>query len=249
VRARFAFLLAVGLGSGAACAGKDTWRKSAELYRGDHALVQKETRADASFAHPAELDGAELSRDLCALRYIDRWSVTRGEDPHAPWSCEDATQVGEAIARGLATAGSAERVRFWVRWRERDIGAPWYVPDERHTRGVAFVNEAGQLELNFDWVHRVQGDAPRANKSPEEARSRRVRLVPPRGVELGESEGKRQPLRLIWPMPDSSGRARVEADVDPATRARMELLEEMLEAGEIDQATYERRKGDLLGSP
>ena len=231
-----------------ACVSGDRWRKSAEVHRDDRVLVQRETRSGSSFAHPVTLDAESLAKDLCALRYIDKWAVTRNDEAHPPWSCEDAGQVGRAIAAGLAAADENERVRFWVRWRERDIGAPWYVPDERHTRGIAFLNADRQLELDFDWVHRVQGESSRAARSPDERSSRRVRLVPPPGVELVESDGKRQPMRLIWPMSGEARRDRVEPDVDPAVRARLELLEEMHRAGDIDDATYERRKREISSS-
>lgn len=231
-----------------ACAGGQRWRKTGELHRDDRVVVQTEAGREADYAHPLELDEQALAQRLCELRYIDRWNATRKDQEQVPWACEDAQKVAAAIVAGLHDAGPNERVRFWVHWRERDNAAPWYVPDERHTRGIAYRNAAGQLQLDFDLVDRVVGEGGRATRAPDEGKNRRVRFIPPAGMDLAEHDGKRQPMRLIWPIDDGGGRDTLKSDVDPALRARLELLEEMHRAGDIDEATYERRNAELGAS-
>ena len=60
--------------------------------------------------------------------------------------------------------------------------------------------------------------------------------------------GNDNPWRLIWPIAGAGGHDTVKTDVDPEQRARLEMLEEMHRAGDIDDATYERKKAEL-GQP
>ena len=237
--------LVLGLLVISACAAGRNWRASGDLHRDDTVLVQTERNPDARYAHPATVDGASLAEQLCGLAYINQMNPTYKQKGGVPWSCEDAQKVAEAVTQGLAAASPNERVRFWVHWRERDNGSTWYVPDERHTRGIAYVNDAGQLQMDFDIVDRVQGEGARPTRSPDEGKHRRVRFVPPEGVTLALADGKAQPMRLIWPIADGGGHDRVKSDVDPEQKARLELLEQMYRAGDIDQATYDRKKAEL----
>lgn len=237
--------LSLPLACALACASASRWHETRELHRDDQVLVQVEAKESVSYAHPFAVDEVRLAEQLCELRFEDRADVTHKDQSRVPWSCPDAQKVAAGIARGLALAGPTERVRFWVHWQQDDPAAPWYLPDERHTRGVAYRNAAGQLEMDFDLVARVQAQGGRAARAPDEGKHRRARFVPPEGVELAISDGKRQPMRLIWPIAGASGRDTVKPDVDPERDARLDLLEQMHRAGDIDDATYERKKAEL----
>lgn len=236
-----------------ACSAGSGWKKSAELVRDDGVLVQREQRADYLAEHPAELNAELLADELCALRYVDRYVVGAKMDPAPAWPCESARAVARGIAQGLAQAAPNERVRFWVRWGERDPSAAWYLPQERHTRGVAYWR-AGGLELAFDRVDVLEGDTPPAAKDPTQHATRRIRLVPPPGAINVEVEGKRRPMQLRWERLGAGPDDEPEASLPPADplglspeqRARLELLEDLHEAGEIDTASFEKRREELF---
>lgn len=253
-----AILLAATLTSASAC-DKARWKKSAELVRDTGVIVQLERNPEFAGEHPLQpaLDAEVLGEQLCALAYIDRFVVAAERPVESAWPCPRASLVAEGIAAGLSEAGPEERVRFWVRWDERDPSLPMYIPTQRHTRGVAFWR-AGGLELVFDRVGELEGETPRANADPTERRTRRVRLVPPEGAELIEVEGKRQPMHLRIAAhelghelgheagPEEVGEADPEPALSPATAARLELLDELHRAGEIDDESYARRRAKLL---
>lgn len=244
----FAVAVAVAVVLLSGCAGQARWKKSAEVVRESNVLVQRERNPEHHAQHPATVDGEALAEELCALGYVDKLVLSTDTGVAAAWPCDAAQTVAHGIADGLAEAAPDERVRFWVRWSDRDPSLAWFVPHERHTRGVAYWRRGG-LELVFDRVGTLEGDTPRANQDPTERGTRRVRLVPPPRARAIEIAGKRQPMHLRW---ESLGPGAVVAAggtdeiLDPAVQARLDLLDELHAAGEIDDATYQRRRDELL---
>jgi hypothetical protein len=214
-----------------------------EEIAGHHLLVQLEPAQPGKpvqFAHPFTGDPHELAERLDVLLAELAYGRPKGRRLVRLMEIEDRQRLADALARGLTSAGPRERIRFLLSI-EDDAHTPWMTPDERLTRGIAFVDLDGRFHLAFDLLDdRVDPD-DLDPYDPTEAAQTRARLVSETGEDLGPADNGAPRLWVAWPLVESPH----PQDRSDANAAKLELLDELLRDGIIEHAEYERRRADL----
>lgn len=203
----------------AACSGP-RWRATDDVAHTAPLDVRLERRvaggAGGPFAHPADVPAGPLAVALDDLR-------TTTDDGDAPlFGGEDTRGLAKALAEGLARADSEERVRFS---RDRKVARERF-PRWLTTRGVAFVQPAGTLNLVFESLDeeldfQEEGDW---REPTVWAEGRRLALPAEGGSELGLAPGPHP----AWCTLRVDALARAAADAPavepPPTQRERELL-------------------------
>lgn len=217
-----------------------------EEVAGHRLLVQLEaTRAGTSvpFAHPVTSEEQQLAEQLDALLAELVYGRPKGRRLIRLMAVEDRQRLAAALARGLLEAGPRERIRFLLSV-EDDAHTPWLTPDERQTRGVAFVDLDGRFNLAFDLLDDRADPNDVDPYDPTEAAQTRARLVSETGEHLGPADDGSRRLWVAWPLLAGAS-TRSGADLPDANAAKLELLDELLRDGVIDRDEYERRRTGL----
>jgi hypothetical protein len=220
-----------------------------EEIAGHRLLVQLEAAhpgTDVRFAHPVRAGESQLVERIDALLAELAYGRPKGRRLVRLLEVDDRQRLAVALARGLTSAGPRERVRFLLSI-EDDAHTPWMTPDERLTRGIAFVDLDGRFHLAFDLLDdRVDPDDLDPH-DPTEAAQTRARLVSETGEDLGPADGGSPRLWVAWPLlADAAPRS--ATDHSDADAAKLELLDELLHDGIIDREEYERRRARLSAS-
>ncbi len=223
-----------------------------ESIAGHRLVVELESVAEAEgprYAHPVSGTPEELSEKLEV--YLGELAYGRAKGKRAYRLLEegDRKRLAGGLARALKRAGPKERALFLLRV-EDNASVAWFRADERVTRGVAYVDVEGRLHLAFDLVdERIDPTAAELYDPAERAQSR-TQVFSETGEDIGPSKEGRRRLGASWEL--SEGQApsvqavpAVPKPVAPADAAKLELLEDLLRDGVIDQAEYERRRADL----
>ncbi|KIG13988.1 hypothetical protein DB30_07404 [Enhygromyxa salina] len=217
-----------------------------EEIAGHRLLVQLEPAqpgVPVRFAHPVTSSEHELAERLDTLLAELAYGRPKGRRLARPIELEDRQRLAAALARGLTHAGPRERVRFLLSV-EDDAHTPWLTPDDRQTRGIAFVDLDGRFHLAFDLLDdRVAPDDVDPYDPTERAQTR-ARLVTETGEDLGPADDGAPRLWVAWRLLADPAPATAADDLD-ANTAKLELLNELLRDGIIDREEYERRRAPL----
>lgn len=217
-----------------------------EEIAGHRLLVQLEAAqpgAPVRFGHPVAREERELAERLDVLLAELAYGRPKGRRLVRVMENEDRHRLAAALAHGLTKAGPRERVRFLLSI-EDDAHTPWLTPQDRLTRGIAFVDVDGRFHLAFDLLDdRVDPDDLDPH-DPTEAAQTRARLVSETGEDLGPAEDGSPRLWVAWPLLADAAPPST-ADLSNANAAKLELLEELLRDGIIDREEYERRRSRL----
>lgn len=217
-----------------------------EEIAGHRLLVQLEAAEpgiDVRFAHPVTEEEAQLAERLDALLAELAIGRPKGRRLTRLMEIEDRQRLAAAIARGLASAGPRERVRFLLSI-EDEAHTPWLTPGVRQTRGIAFVDLDGRFHVAFDLVDdRVDPDDLDPH-DPTEAAQTRARIVSETGEDIGPADDGSPRLWVAWPLLASATPSSA-AKLPDANAAKLELLDELLRDGIIDREEYERRRSRL----
>ena len=252
-----------------------TWRKSESVFRGSGVTVELERRVVAGesvamFDHPASVDAAEVARALRDLRFEEQGLF--GESEPTPVLDPGALPVvAEAIAVALGRATESERVRFHVRGNATSL---YVLPTITSTRGVAFVDAEGALDLVFDELQETRdpndtGIEPRWGDPTSPRRRTAARLLLPDYARFGRDHNDRaHPLWAQLPL-DRIAQARAAASAPAAAGTvtprspqpssatgekltdaeildRLRFLEELHREGRIADEQYETKRAELL---
>ena len=189
------------------------WKSDTELTRSGRVRVELERWSAPEgepppheCQHPAAVDFAWLEALLATLRIH--------EDEEKP--IVDHAFVGQiaaSISEGLAQADSQQRVRFMMENTDRVFGV---LPTINVTRGVAFVDPDGTLNLVFDLVT-DKGDYELGSwGDPTRRRITRERLVLPPGGWFGQDrDGDQIPLWLCVSMTSAEAPIAVDRTATP----------------------------------
>ena len=246
----FSLSLVVLAGCGA------TWRRSVELLS-DHQmqielerLTEDGAPKDAGFSHPAWVTADRLAALLEAITY---------EEPTLLWQSDQVAVVdpplvpklATAISDGLRLAGPAERVRFIVfntRYQFKVI------PKTTCTRGVAFVDPAGTINIAFDLVDehmdregRSRHVTPDRWGDPTRFTESNVTLHLPPGAAVHRSPTGA--THRLWVVGNIGAPAEQASPAPPAapTRPPMEPAEALVKSeppGEQEAVEYDALRGE-----
>lgn len=217
-----------------------------EEIAGHRLLVQLEPAepgVPTRFAHPVDTEEGELAEQLDAFLGELAYGRPKGRRLHRLLEVGDRERLAAALARGLSDAGPRERVRFWLRI-EDDAHTPWLTPDERQTRGVAFVDLDGRFHLAFDLLDDRADPNEVDPYDPTQRAQTRARLVSETGEDLGPADDGAPRLWVAWRL--FAGATPDEPPAPPSPNAaKLELLDELLRDGVIDREEYLRRRDRL----
>ncbi len=212
-----------------------SWRKSVGVLKDMNTEVELERMfeagvpKDAGFAQPADIPTEHLAAFVTLLTYAQPKLI--GETEYVPLvAAPHVAKLSVAIAEGLARAGPAERVRFAVVNTHFQLG---FLPKPRTTRGVAFVEPQGMLNLAFDLVNETtETDMPGEHYlddwgDPTRRTITRVTLrLPEHAALYRDDEGDEHPLWVAVPvealagsMPPAAPPAEPETEPAPAAAA------------------------------
>jgi hypothetical protein len=219
-----------------------------EEIAGHRLLVQLEAAQPGTpvqFGHPVSGDEQELAERLDALLAELAYGRPKGRRLFQLMDVEDRQRLAAALASGLTDAGPRERVRFLLSV-EDDAHTPWLTPDERLTRGIAFVDIDGRFHLAFDLLDDRADPDHLDPFDPTERAQTRARIVSETGEDLGPADDGAPRLWVAWHLlADATPHT---ADLLDANAAKLELLDELLRDGVIDREEYERRRARLVAS-
>lgn len=183
------------------CAGTG-WYKLAPVGASDFNTVEIEYyREDGEpksrgFAHPAHVDVETLKGLLRELVYRD------GSKTPVVVRREAVANLAAQIAEGLARCDATSRVRFQIQMPGRKL---LFLRSATTTRGVAFVQPAGRLNLAFDAVDIYLSDEDDLWGNPTRRVVTTTDLVVPKGAEKHvEQGGKVRPMWLAFAVGDTS---------------------------------------------
>jgi hypothetical protein len=212
-----------------------------------------ETDTFAPFAHPLVVDEHELAEAVDHLLAEVAYGRPKGKKLVRLMAVEDRQRLASGLARGLVSAGSHERVLFVLRIDDRGE-VPWFTPDSRLTRGVAFVDLEGRFHLAFDLIDdRIEHNDPDPYDPTERAQTR-ARIVVETGEDMGPADDGARRLWVAWPplawtAPDkvtpSEEPPITSAEPPSVSAGKLELLDELLRDDIIDREQYERRRARL----
>lgn len=214
-----------------------------EQVAGHHLLVELEpVDTETRFSHPVQGQEPDLAQQIDRRLAELVYGRPRGKKLFRLLDVEDRGRLATGLARGLIQADPGERVLFVLRVDDGPQEA-WFTPEERFTRGVAFVDLDGGFNLAFDLVDdRVDPNDPDAH-DPTERTQTRARIVSETGELVGADDGARR-LWVAWR--SFAGPRTAEAAVlSGADASKLELLDELLRDGVIDRETYDRRRSRL----
>jgi hypothetical protein len=217
-----------------------------ENVAGHRLLVQLEPARPGipvQFAHPIAGDEHELAERLDALLAELVYGRPKGQRLVHLLEVEDRQRLAAALANGLTHAGPRERVRFLLAIKD-DVYNAWMTPDDRLTRGIAFVDLDGRFNLAFDLLDDRVDPNDLDPYDPTEAAQTRARLVSETGEDLGPAKNGSPRLWVAWPLLASTAPPNA-AERPDANAAKLELLDELLRDGVIDREEYERRRARL----
>ncbi|MEQ8764539.1 MAG: SHOCT domain-containing protein [Planctomycetota bacterium] len=218
------------------------------------------------FAHPATLDPAAVETRLAELRFR-RPRLLHDDRTGSVIPAEQLAPLAKALTGALAAASSSERARFSV-----GTSAESLFEGRRYTRGVAFVEPVGVLNVAFDWVDELseRDILDERWEDPTRRRSSSVEL------DLGHAWQMSKEARedeLLWvttdeltavaaPVGVSEDEAPASGEVSPPVTeprdadgakltdserlAQLRLLEKLHAEGVLDDAEFERRRREIL---
>lgn len=151
----------------------------------------------ARFAHPVLGEEPELAEEIDRLLAELAYGRPNGKRLVRLMEVADRQRLAAGLARGLTSAGPRERVLFLL--RIDDSGeVPWFTPDERLTRGIAWVDLDGRFNLAFDLIDdRVDHYDPDPYDPTQRAQTH-VRLVSETGEHIGPADDGAQRLWVAW---------------------------------------------------
>ena len=221
-----------------------------EEIAGHSLLVQLETAPPStaqggarSFAHPVAGDEQELAARIDPLLGELAYGRPRGQRLTRALAVDDRLRLAAALAKGLVQAGSSQRVRFLLSV-EDNAHTPWITPEDRLTRGVAFIDLDGRFNVIFDLLDDRIDPRELDAHDPTERAQTRARLVSETGEDLGRSDDGSRRLWVAWQLFANERAPSLEPLANPDA-AKLELLDELLRDGVIDRAEYERRRARL----
>lgn len=106
------------------------------------------------YGHPATVPVGDLLAALGSIHFEKLRLLNQDQTPLAIAEVHHPA-VAAALARGLSVCRPDERVRFWI---ENPDDALWVFSTASLTRGVAFVDTAGRLNLVFDLIGYVPAE-------------------------------------------------------------------------------------------
>jgi hypothetical protein len=239
------------------------WSKSAAIKYTKHMMVEIERRVDGNnsgnpgYAHPASVSEEKVRRFFETLTY-------EGEGERKVAVRKNSTGVlARAIVTGLARSDPSSRVRFSVdNPGDKDL----VVFNPTTTRGVAFVEPAGVLNVAFQVVDYLYGfkddplwlDPTRGPDVPE-------KLVLPESAQFHVAkDGKVNTMWITYPVGDTQPvEPAKEIARTPPEKAkpgdkpgggltsdeildRLRYLEELREEGVISEDKYRQERKKLL---
>jgi len=217
---------------------------------GHRLLVQLESLHDGPtdrFAHPVVGEVQHLAERIDPLLAELAYGRPRGKKLVRLLEVEDRQRLAAGLARGLTSAGPSERVVFLLRIDDGDQ-VPWFTPDDRLTRGIAFVDLEGRFNVAFDLVDdRVDPKDPDPYDPTERAQTR-TRVVSETGEDIGAATDGPRRLWVAWKLlAETATEATLTRPAEPpsADAGKLELLDELLRDGVIDHDEYERRRTRL----
>lgn len=252
----------VGILFVAGCSSPSGWELADRVSRMGTVLVQLERRAPdaepvAPFAHPARVARIKLADFFMNATYV------RHGDSKPVVHVERAPLLARSIAEGLAKADPTTRVRFQV-----DNPAPLLgVFDPGGTsRGVAFVQPAGTLNIVFDVVDDIIEFEDDTWADPVREGLSHGEIRPPAGArrriaENGEPEPWWVEMKVDPTAPVAVTTTPLPATNEPVPTAppgtkpaltesqvldRLRYLEELHDRGSISTEEYRRQRKALL---
>ena len=159
--------------------------------------------AGERFGHPVPGEESQLAREIAPLLAELSYGRPHGKRLVRLMEAADRQRLAAGLARGLTSAGPHERVVFLL--RVDDSGqVPWFTPDERLTRGIAWVDLDGRFNLAFDLIDdRVDLDDPDPYDPTQRAQTR-ARLVSETGEHIAAADDGAQRLWVVWQLLPSS---------------------------------------------
>lgn len=148
------------------CGCAATWDRSHTILNENRIVVEVEQLTyrgepkDAGFAHPATVSPEGLRAFFLNLKYRRQTPFFKSTDEPAVSNTETIDKLSLALSEGLRMCSPAQRVRFLAVNMHTKIAL---FPVAKKTRGVAFVQPEGTLNIAFDLVD----DEPGADQSDE----------------------------------------------------------------------------------
>ena len=217
-------------------------------------------------AHPQKVASLGLGLFFLELRHVKERLFMKDLDQPVV-SPRLVGELSEAIARGLASAGPDQRVRFRT---NNPVTKLLLLPGGNITRGVAFVDPPGTLNIAFDLVaDPISDDADRAPGwgDPTRRNISDVRLALPEGASFRTTpEGVERSMWVTLPiaqlavleqehpqgLPGAANESKEKvpepsaAGSDAEALERLRYLEELYQKGAISEEAYREQRAELL---
>ncbi len=215
------------------------------------------------FAHPAQLEPDLVVSLLSELHY--RRSRLFREDENGPVvPAERRSALARALSEALREADSSERVRFRLQLSSGSIFGL-----DRITRGVAFVQPAGVLNIALDHIEDVPDDneaagfrdptvrsltqadldpAPNWRRSTARGAESVLWVLAPTDPAAFEAAPPEEPPSIADPSlrPETSEPDLESRESDAEMLAQLRLLERLHRDGAITTEEFDRRRREIL---
>lgn len=188
------------------------WRLEETIHRSDNLIVEIEEwtgesgdERPVSFAHPCEIPPELIQSCFGQLRYRSS-RLFKDESLRPVVAPALAATLSVEIFRGLDRAGPRQRVRFRAQFRDASLAG--VLTTESVTRGVAFVEPEGSLNLVFDLVGIARDRTRRADPLDEQwedptrrSGSRTSLVIEGDGRFHRNDQGREHPLWVVFALP------------------------------------------------
>ncbi len=250
-----------------------TWREESSVVNNGRLDVEVEQwtfegqAQGRDYAHPADVDSRKIESVLKDLHRVSK-TTRSGVDPIL--KPEYASDLARAISLGLRKATPSSRVRFSVHNPDTVL---WVLPSSTTTRGVAFVQPEGVLNLAFDVIDETLEVDEEHWGDPERRTIRRSRIALPgyaryhqlpeggektmwvemdlSSIPIQRKEKKKAPVKAPpEPEPEVAQPTDRAQQLDNAeVLEKLRDLQEQLKTGKISDAEYKKQREALLFGP
>lgn len=168
-------------------------------------LEQLEKKGDiitGTYAHPHEMDTAELARLMLDLTYVERTGLMARDTTHPVFQAIEINRLVPALADALKAADDSQRVRF----TSYNRGKALIFTVARETEGVVFVESGDRLNIAFTKIN-AEIEPNSANTFPEDfsridplgikSADTVLNPIPPYGKPCLLEAGKEAPMWMV----------------------------------------------------